>query len=200
MNKKEKFIGSIIIVVIFVLFLFIGYGISKPKQINENEIFEESNNNVYEEKQNDITVEIKGEVKKPGVYELKEGSRIKDLVAEAGGYTELADTDNIIQVTPLKDSDCVIILKKGEENSNNAQNSIRLSESGIQKSGDDKININNATKEELETLQGIGPVTADKIINYRETNNGFKDIEELKKVGGIGDAKFDAIKDKVDIR
>lgn len=199
MNKKKKIVGSAVVTVILIIFIFIGYNVSKPNQINESEIFVE-NNNYKKNNEVKITVEVKGEVKKPGVYTLKEGSRVKDLVVEAGGYTKLADVDNIIQVTPLKDSDCVRIMKKQNEETGSVQRAIPANQTGIQKSGSDKININKATKEELDTLEGVGPATADKIIDYRENNKGFKNIEELKKVGGIGESKFNAVKDKVDIK
>lgn len=208
MKKKEKIIGSIAIVIILILFLIIGYFITKPKHVQTNDIFvdssgqkSQSSDKSEEVKSRDIEVEVKGEVRKPGVYILESGSRVKDVVDMAGGFTDSADTDSLILVKKLKDEDCIIIHKKGE----NANAPVSAVSGGIisvnsSSEGDDQIDINAASLEELDKIPGVGPVTAQKIIDYREKNGPFKSIEDLKKVGRIGDKTLEKIKDKIVVR
>lgn len=208
MKKKEKIIGSIAIVIILILFLIMGYFITKPKHVQTNDIFvdssgqkSQSSDKSGEVKDRDIEVEVKGEVRKPGVYILESGSRVKDAVDMAGGFTDSADTDSLILVKKLKDEDCIVIHKKGE----NANAAASAASGGIisgnsSSQGDDQIDINTASLEELDKIPGVGPVTAQKIIDYREKNGPFKSIEDLKKVGRIGDKTLEKIKDKIVVR
>ena len=156
-----------------------------------------------------IKVDIKGAVKDPGVYEIKNGSRVTDIIKLAGGGTKDADLDATNLSAKLKDEDCIVICKKGEANkTQNPQSSISDStvSSSTNKdkgSSNDKgtiININTATKEELKTLTGIGDGKADAIIKYRDENGGFKSAEELTKVDGIGEKTLSKFIDKVDIK
>lgn len=203
MKKKEKIIGSIAIIVIIIVFLIIGLFITKPKHVPTNDIFVDNTSEKSQttdkssELQNkDIQVEVKGEVKKPGVYVLEYGSRVKDVIDMAGGFTDSADSGSLNLVKKLKDEDCLIIHKKGEavSTSGTASGGIISGES------DEKIDINTATLEELDKIPGIGPVTAQKIIDYREKNGPFKTIQDLKKVGRIGDKTLEKIKDKIVVR
>lgn len=200
---NKKVLGSIAILIIFIIFLTVGYFLSKPKaSIDSKDVFVDSSDVVTSESsQNNskstgnagtIKVEIKGQVKCPGVYELASGSRVEDLVIKAGGFTSEADSDSIVQVKRLKDEDCIIVRKKGEQ--------INAESSASSINSDGKVNINTATKDELDKIPGIGPVTAEKIIGYREKNGDYKSIEDLKKIGGIGDKTLDKFKDKIDIR
>lgn len=207
MKKKEKIIGSIAIIVIIIVFLIIGLFITKPKHVPTNDIFVDNTSEKSQttdkssELQNkDIQVEVKGEVKKPGVYVLEYGSRIKDVIDMAGGFTDFADSGSLNLVKKLKDEDCLIIHKKGEavSASGTASGGIISGESGS--GSDEKIDINTATLEELDKIPGIGPVTAQKIIDYREKNGPFKTIQDLKKVGRIGDKTLEKIKDKIVVR
>lgn len=196
MKNKQKIIGSMVIGVIFLVFLIVGYFISKPSRINSDEVFVESvssnGENIENKESKNIVVEIKGEVKKPGVYSLKPSSRVEDLIKSAGGFTEDADTFRISLAKKLRDEDCIVVNKKG--NDLNINKGINI------QSTSDKININTASKEQLDTIPGIGPVTAQKILDYREKNGDFSSIEDLKKIGGIGDKTLDKFKDKIDIR
>lgn len=208
MKKKEKIIGSIAIVIILILFLIMGYFITKPKHVQTNDIFvdssgqkSQSSDKSDEVKGRDIEVEVKGEVRKPGVYILESGSRVKDAVDMAGGFTDSADTDSLILVKKLKDEDCIVIHKKGES----ANAAVSAASGGIisgnsSSQGDDQIDLNTASLEELDKIPGVGPVTAQKIIDYREKNGPFKSIEDLKKVGRIGDKTLEKIKDKIVVR
>ena len=162
---------------------------------NENNIDEE--NEVLEE----IIVHITGEVNKPGIVVLKSNSRIADAINEAGGATKEADLNQINLAYILEDGQKIYIPNKNEKvdedeyitegNGNNIGNS-------NSKEGE-KVNINEAMQTELEELPGIGPSLASRIIEYREQNGDFKKIEELQNVKGIGDAKYNDIKDKVTV-
>ena len=152
---------------------------------------------VYEKEK--IFVEIKGEVFNPDVYELDEGSRVKDLISISGGITEKGDISNINQARELVDGECIVVMSKEEilnvnGNLNESFNSNSLSKESGQ---DNLININTATKEELKTLNGIGDSIADSIIKYRQENGKFKNIEEIKNVSRIGDKIFEKIMDSI---
>jgi competence protein ComEA len=230
MEKKEKLIGSIIMIVGCTIFLIVGYILSKPSTLDKEDVFAKNNinsksveskvvvdntnaettkNNMEDLKS--IIVEIKGEVKKPSVYTLSYGSRIYDLIEEAGGFTEKADTMSINSSMKLKDEDCIIIYSKEQIhdiNSNNTNNTntinntmnINKSKSTLLKSESGKINLNSATKEELMTLPGIGEITAQKIIDYREEKGGFSSIDELKNISRIGDKTIEKFIDKIEVR
>lgn len=155
-----------------------------------------------------IKVDIKGAVKDPGVYEIKKGSRVTDLIKLAGGGTSDADLDATNLSAKLNDEDCIVICKKGEENKTqtplNTTLKSKSNESTISDSSSAEkgaiININTASKEELKTLTGIGDAKADVIIEYRQQNGGFKSVEELTKVGGIGEKTLSKFIDKIDIK
>lgn len=199
MKSKKKVIGSIVILVIFIIFLVIGYIMSKPsKYTDAKEVFSETT--TIESKENkeskDITVYINGEVKNPGVYKLKDNSRVEDLIKASGGFTEGANQYKLNLAKKLKDEDYLYVEKQIEDKNNGAA----ISNSNSSISQDGKVNINRASKEELKTIPGIGDVTAQKIIDYREKNGEFASIEDLKKVGRIGDKTLEKLKDKIDIR
>ena len=122
-----------------------------------------------------MEVEIKGAISNPGVYTLKRNSSISTLIKTSGPLLENADTSSISFTHILQDKDVVVIPKVKE---------IKL------------ISINSATKEELQTLPGIGPSIAQRIIDYRQENT-FQILEQIKDVKGIGEALFNKIKDKI---
>ncbi|AKA72110.1 helix-hairpin-helix domain-containing protein [Clostridium scatologenes] len=196
MNKKKKIIGSIVILVIFTIFLITGYILSRPsKDLNTKEVFNDAT--VVESKDNkDMTIYINGEVKKPGVYKLKSGSRVQDLLNSAGGFNETADKTKLNLAKKLKDEDYIYVDKQNDKNPSASSGS----NANSNVASDGKVNINTATKEQLKTVSGIGDVTAQKIIDYREKNGSFNSIEDLKKVGRIGDKSLEKIKDKIEVR
>ena len=132
---------------------------------------------------------IKGEVLNPGYYELEYGCRVKDAILAAGGETENADTDAVNLAEKLTDGQELVIPPVKTQTAETEQ----------VKSDNGKININTADKNELTSLYGIGNALAEQIISYRETNGKFKNISDLKKISGIGTAKFDKIKDKITV-
>ena len=167
----------------------------------ENETNNESNIDGEDEEVEEIIVHITGEVNKPGIVILNKNSRIADAINKAGGATKEADLNQINLAYILEDGQKIYIPNKNEKidedeyitegNGNNIGNN-------NSKEGE-KVNINEAMQTELEELPGIGPSLASRIIEYREQNGDFKKIEELQNVKGIGDAKYDDIKDKVTV-
>lgn len=122
-----------------------------------------------------MQVEIKGAVKNPGVYTLKFQDTILSLINASGGLLENGDDSSLSYTQVLKDKDVIVIPEKKEQL---------------------KISINSATQEELQTLSGIGPSIASRIIEYRK-NNTFQTLEQIKEVKGIGDGLFNKIKDAI---
>lgn len=154
-------------------------------------------------KNSNLKVEIKGAVTNPGVYSVYEEDRVEDLVKLAGGFIANADKIRIRLASRLIDEELIYVYKVGEKSNTEllemgidnhlAIDKPNSSQNSNQNSKNDKININTATKEQLMTLPGIGDVKASSIITYREERNGFKSIDELKNVSGIGEktlAKF----------
>lgn len=141
-----------------------------------------------------IMVHISGQVYKPGLVELESGSRVADAVNKAGGLKGDADLDRINLAKKLADEEKIYVPKVGE----NIDNVSVAEGSSIGSNTDGKIDINNATKEELISLPGIGEVIADRIIEYRK-NNRFKTIEDIKNVSGIGSKKYEGIKDLIKV-
>lgn len=148
-----------------------------------------------------ITVEIKGEVKKPDVYILKENSIVKDLIEEAGGLTEEADISSINRAKQLQNHELIYICNKNQEanTSVNASNEKTQEQLGTNTQINSKVNINSATVEEFKTLKGIGDSKANNIVDYRENNGPFNSIEDIKNVDGIGEKMFEKIKDSLTV-
>lgn len=219
MDKKIKDLFNIrnIILIILALFCILSsfylYGRNKSKVFKdeymknifveendtEEEVIEEDSietfgENVANSNINKIIVEIKGEVKNPDVYEIDDGSIIRDLINMAGGLTEEANIDGINRAEKLRANQLIVIPNKDSTNNIIISNSVSTGDSseGI-------ININTATLSELQNINGIGEVKAQSIIDYREKNGGFKSIEEIKNVDGIGSKTFEKIKDQISI-
>ena len=161
------------------------------------------NTNQVTEEVVEIAVHITGEVKKQGLIYLKEGSRVADAIEKAGGETENADLSQINLAYVLQDGQKIYVPNKNEKISQyitgNSGNNGTEENNNINSKEDKKVNINTANQSELDSLPGIGPSIAQKIIDYREENGNFKTIEELQNVKGIGDAKYEEIKDRVTV-
>jgi competence protein ComEA len=145
-----------------------------------------------------IKVYICGEIQNPGVYELQEGSRVYEVIEMAGGALETSELRCLDMARILRDQETILVPVKGE----NAIESVPLTFSNSSVfSQPGKVNINTASADEMaQELTGIGPVLAQRIIDYRETNGAFKQIEDLKNVSGIGDKRFEDIKDSICVR
>ncbi len=158
-----------------------------------------TNSNTETEK---IFVHIVGEVLNPGIVILPKGSRIADAIQESGGVTSLADISKINLAYELKDGQKVYVPSIADEENviyieNDAGENVIVQDNNSPNSS--IININLATQAELENLPGVGASTAAKIIDYREKNGDFKKVEDIMNVSGIGEAKFNSIKDYITV-
>ena len=133
-----------------------------------------------------LFVHVSGCVANPGLYELEEGSRLASAIEAAGGFTEDAACDSVNLARRLEDGEMVVVLPMSAGSGANE-------EIPEVKTASSLININTATAEELEQLPGIGPSTAQKIVSDRMANGSFKSPDDLKRVTGIGDKKFETI-------
>ena len=140
-----------------------------------------------------IVVYVTGGVRDPGVYEMASGSRVEALVRAAGGALETADLENINLAQSLKDGMQVRVPECIQERAPGAGDDAK----GTGTHEDGRVNINTADEKQLDALPGIGPAMAQRILEYRRENGSFQSAEDLKKVRGIGDAKFEKLKDKV---
>ena len=203
MEKNNIKIKIIIVAMIAIVTITIGVYIYK--QSKEENLFLESENidfddevDTYEnnlETDDNITIHITGEVKYPGVVVLKNGDRIVDAIEAAGGETEEADLNKLNLAYMLNDGEKIYV-----PNKNDLENNGEVLENELSEGKENIVNINTATAEELTELPGIGGATANKIIEYRKQNGKFQTIEELKNVAGIGNSKFENIKDKIKVK
>ncbi len=148
-----------------------------------------------------IVVYVTGAVKNPGVYTLEEGNRVKDAIEIAGGHLPDADLLRLNLAQKVHDEDKLYVPQIGEApEQSEFEDTTYEATVGLSSKNDGKININTAGETELTQLPGIGPVTAQKIMDYRKTNGLFKTIDDIKNVSGIGDKKFEQIKDKIKVK
>ena len=196
--QKFKLIDGLLILGIILLIVGIGMNF-KSNFLEKTDIKLTSKNitptpKVDVQVDSEVTIDIAGEVIRPGVYKLKIGDRIIDALVVAGGLGAKADRDwvekNLNQAERLVDGQKIYIPKVGEEIKVNSQ---------VLGKTNSLIRLNMATIEDLDKLTGIGPAIAGRIIDYRTKNGGFKDINELKLVSGIGDKLFEKIKDDVSL-
>ena len=205
LNRKQKIIAIIIVTII-------GIGIYCYTDAIENTNNEEienvlevvPTNTIEETEEKNIFVHIAGCVKKEGMLELSSNSRIADAIEKAGGLTQDADLSDINLAYILEDGMKIYIPNQNERQENNeiTENIPNTATMQIQDTNkkQDVININTATQEELDTLPGIGPATAIKIIEYRKEKGKFKQKEEIKEVSGIGEAKYEKIKEYISVK
>ena len=199
---------KIVIIICILVIILVGWKIYDSSNFETEEESQIMDSNIQESKTEDeeelVIVHVTGEVKKPGVVRVKEGSRVEDIVKAAGGLTENADISNINLAYVVEDGTKIRIpstddekqeeyitqsIGEGiimQEESNNSRGSI--------------VNINTANETELEELPGIGASIAGRIIEYRNKNGKFKSIEDIKTVTGIGDSKFEKIKESIRVK
>lgn len=223
LNKKQMIMIGIGIVIIFTTIFF--YINTKESKTKENLLipYEETEEKVEGKESTDsndgIVVYITGAIQQEGVYELKSNSRIADVIEKAGGINEDANIDELNLACPLEDGMKIYIptkeevenrkkmeleenhnLVKGQSNQLITKNETIEKGKQSQEKKTNKVNINTATQTELETLPGIGPSTALKIINYRKEKGKFSKIEEIQEVSGIGENKYSQIKELIAIK
>lgn len=190
--SQKIILGIIGIIVIIILVIYVFTKENSTAYFEEDVLEVNTINNVTNDK---IIIHIAGEIEKEGVIELPANSRVNDAIIAAGGLTEDADLSQINLANILKDGQKIYI--PSEEEIENLNMEDIIGKDIYREVG--KIDINKATQTELETLQGIGPSTALKIINYRKENGNFNDIEDIKNVPGISDGKYNNIKDSITV-
>lgn len=210
-NLKTKIIiavGAIIIAITVGIYFY-----KTTKDNSEIEITEDNlttntaveNSNETVEENNTIVVHITGEVNYPGVVVLKEGARVVDAIEAGGGETDEADLSSLNLAYMLSDGEKIYVPNKEEtsqerEYITSAKADSEQLENGAKSTGTNlKININTAKQEELTQITGVGESTAKKIIEYRTQNGKFKSIEDIKNIPGIGDSKFNAMKEEITV-
>ncbi len=203
-RNKQNIILAIMVIIIVLIFSISNY-IKQQKvyvlsdDTEENIIWDHNENNMIEQSEaGKIVVHIEGEVEKPGVYELKKDSRVYDAIDAAGGLLKDADRRRINLAKKITDEEYIYIANKNEEDLGITYRENLLTPTDVIENTN-LININRANIMELKELPGIGDVLAGRIIEYRNEKGGFKSIEEIKNVNGIGDKRFSDIKDKVTI-
>ena len=144
-----------------------------------------------------VVVEVRGAVENPGVFELLPGARVQDAVVAAGGLSPAADLSTVNLARRLRDGEVVIILELPIPGSTPALPVVTDTEAVSTEIPGARININTATAIELEALPGVGEVTADRIIAFREQNGPYRSIDDLIHVQGISDRMIDSFRDLV---
>ena len=199
---------KIVIIICLLVMILIGWKIYDSFRFETEEESLDLNSNTQESKTEDeeeiVVVHVTGEVKKPGVVRLKEGSRVEDIINAAGGLTENADISNVNLAYIVEDGTNIRI-PSTDDNKNEEYITQNLGEGIVMQeennnSNNTIININTANETELEELPGIGASIAGRIIEYRNKNGKFKSIEDIKNVTGIGNNKYDKIKDLIKVK
>ena len=213
-DKQRKIVIIIGIVVVIIVMIFI-YQKTDSKQILEqddssmmvqnSEKSVQSNDNITRDnkEKGQIVVHVAGEVKSPGIVKLNEGERIEDAIEKAGGLTDNAQINNVNLAYVLEDGVKIIIPSKDSIEEDKIINEDAGKGIIIKNSYEENkimININKATESDFERLSGVGASLATKIIDYRNKNGKFSTIEEIKNVSGIGESKFNAIKDYICVK
>ncbi len=208
--SKDKILVGVAIVIMAVIGLYKSNGddlkVEKSQEISENLNSENDFNNEAskssftkeeEQKDSEVMCHIDGCVKKPGVYSFKKGDRLKDVVALAGGFSNDADTKSVNLAMRVKDEMKIYIPSKSERKENDTTDTTNVV-NPKQNTSKELVDINSADSSKLESLPGIGPSKAKKIIEFREKNR-FKTIEDIKNVNGIGDKTFESLKNLITV-
>lgn len=208
MENKNK--DKIIIGLIIALAIAIGNNFIKEKQgdsLNENFTLLDKNEDdlLLEDETDDdakeneaMKVHITGQINREGVYEIKDGDRLEDLINKAGGLSSDADSKSLNLAMKLEDQMKIYIPSKDEILDQEDASTDQIISNADPSSQEGKININEASKEELMTLPNIGEKRAQAIIDYRESKK-FETIEEIKNVTGIGDKFYQAMQDLITV-
>lgn len=217
-NKKNKIILIVIVAIVAIISYYFIFdrkeewlnnqeqNLEIKEEIKTNDQIENNSNEQQLEKNENIIVHVSGAVNKEGIVELKNNSRIIDAIDKAGGLKDEADITNINLAYIIEDGMKIHIPSKEEKEStiiveSNIYSGTVEQSNEIKNNNNKKlkININTATKTDLETLPGIGESTALKIIEYRKEKGKFKLIEDIKQVNGIGENKFNKIKELITV-
>jgi len=209
---KERKLYLLVATLLILFFSYAYFSNSMPKEAvvsEENSLTEDvsSDNTAGEpvpaeepEVPSILMADIKGAVKIPGVYEVNIGERVIDLIEKAGGLLGDADSSSVNFAMKISDEMVVYIPKKGEEIPKTGGGVVPSGQQNISAPDAGKVNLNTATASELETLPGVGPAKSAAILEFREVNGGFKTIEDLKSISGIGDKTFEKLKELITVK
>lgn len=187
--KRIVFIGGILIAA-FLFFLITRDREEVPHDYNLHAAIEVADVEDFPTEHDTAVVDVKGAVKKPGVYEVGLDSRVHHVIELAGGFTDDADTNQINLAQKVHDEMSIIVWRIGEDSVTHVDG---------QTGSGGKVRINYATQEELETLNGIGPSKAQAIIQYREEHGFFQTPEDLLNVSGIGEKTLQNFIDQIQV-
>ena len=208
-QKKILIIITIIVGIGVMYFIYNKLG-TNSQEIEENIMVQNNSNSAKEETEQEkeqIIVHITGAVKEPGIVRLDEGSRMEDAIEKAGGLTEDADISDVNLAYVLEDGIKIKIPSnldiEGEEQeiiTDDIGKNITQETETANGNSENQININKATETELESLPGIGAELASRIVEYRNQNGKFSNCEDIKNVSGIGDNKYEKLKDLICVK
>ncbi len=190
------------VTIIILFFLFAGNkeSVREPSVLKVDQNKQVTLEDKQEKTDNDsssIFVEVKGAVKKPGVYTFQSDARVEEAIRKAGGFTSKADTIEINQAAKLEDSMMIYVRKQGEAE-RQTQTAGASAPSDNEKS--QRVNVNQADATELQTINGIGPAKAEAIITYREEHGEFQQIEDLRNISGFGEKTIERLKNELTVK
>lgn len=181
------------VVVVFIFFIDgIGFSDDNEEPLSITPLSSEENHELEEENETShslVVVDVKGEVSKPGIYEVARDARVNDVIQLAGGFTKEANQMHVNLAQIVQDEMVVAVPGMNDE--------LVSEDGGI--TGSNKVRINYATQEEVETLSGIGPSKAQAIIQYREDHGLFQNAEDLLNISGIGEKTLENLKDDIEV-
>ncbi len=196
LSIREKWIAVAAGLLLIVLGIFLFRNDNQQTELIFPDEMEENKSETNDEQDvdvvTDLVIDVKGAVHQPGVYTMTTGERVIDVIEKAGGLLSEADENLINLAELLKDEMVIYVAKKGED-----VTAIQTIATHVTGENDDKVRINSASSEEIQTLQGIGPAKASVIIKHREENGKFKSVEDLLEVSGIGEKTLENIKDHI---
>ncbi|MET3727728.1 competence protein ComEA [Fictibacillus halophilus] len=199
------FIGGGIMLILAIIVSLFNYFQSEPNMPNPSQVPKEIQPELQisadqparkmgeenDGKKTEIMVDVQGSVKRPGVYELKEGDRVLHAIQMAGGFKEEAEVRSVNQALKISDEMIVYVAEKGEKFESQPVSTKPVEDDHT------LVNINSADETELQTLNGVGPAKAQSIISYREENGPFTSLEQLLEVRGIGEKTIEQWKDQI---
>jgi competence protein ComEA len=187
----KKYIFPILIAAVVGVFLLLNNNDTDESTRQLNPVAEEESATSSEAEQPDanVMVDVKGEIREPGVYEIEAESRVNDVIRMAGGFTEDADQTTVNLAQKVQDEMVIMIPKSGEQGQAAAS----------EDSSNEKVRINYADKKEIESLNGIGPSKSEAIIQYRDENGFFETADDLLDVSGIGEKTLESIREDIQV-
>ncbi|MGF0004385.1 helix-hairpin-helix domain-containing protein [Bacillus altitudinis] len=195
-------IAGLIILFIICFFFLVGKekGSTEPsvlKEQHETRVTLEEKQESEEKEPTSIVVEVKGAVRKPGVYAFMAEDRVEEAIKRAGGFTSKADTVDINQAAKLEDSMMIYVRKKGEGDKQGQTVAANTPPGNEQSQG---VNVNQADAAELQTINGIGPAKAEAIVAYREEHGEFQQIEDLRNISGFGEKTIERLENQLTVK